>query len=375
MDDHALVVFVVRSCALVEARLGRKRLFGILRFMRGIVIAGGLGTRLRPLTLTRPKPLMPLVDAPLLEYQLSYLRDAGIMDVCFATNYMADQVEKAFGDGSAYGVRLVYAVESEPLDTGGAIRNAYDAIPGDDCVVFNGDTIHAFDIGAIVKRHRERGCDVTLTLKRVERPHAYGVVPCDGDGNVLGFIEPTEEQKRSVGGSPTGEFDAINAGLYVMSRQALEQIPQRRCNIEREFFPWLISQGAKVCGDIQDAYWIDIGRPAQYLEAVRAVVRGEVKCPRAILRRGDSAVHATAEVKDSAEVCCHSAVGPSVRIGDNVKVCASAVLEGSVIGPRARISNCIVAEECRIGTDVELRNVVLSAGTVVGDGMQIVNVQ
>lgn len=343
--------------------------------MRGIVIAGGLGTRLRPLTLTRPKPLMTLVDAPLLEYQLSYLKEAGIREVCFATNYMAEQVEEAFGDGSAFGVRLVYAVESEPLDTGGAIRNAYDAFPGDDCVVFNGDTIHAFDIREIVRCHRERRCDVTLTLRRVGRPHPYGVVPCDKDGNVLGFVEPTDEQKRSCGGPPTGEFDAINAGLYVMSAKSLEQIPQRPCNIEREFFPWLISEGAKVCADIQDGFWIDIGRPVQYLEAVAAVVRGDAKSPRPLLRRGDSAVHATADVEDSAKISCHSAVGASVRIGGNAEILASAILEGSEIGAGARISNSIVAEHCRIGTGVELRNVVLAAETVVGDGGQIVNAQ
>ena len=253
--------------------------------MRGIVIAGGLGTRLRPLTLTRPKPLMPLAGAPLLEYQLSYLRAAGITEVCFATNYMADAVEAHFGDGSALGMKITYAVEREPLDTAGAIRNGYDAMPGEDCVVFNGDVIHGFDIADIVRGHIERNSFVTLTLKEVERPHAFGVVPVDDRGNLTGFLEPTDEQKRSAGGPPTGEFDAINAGLYVMKKEALEAIPQRRCNIEREVFPQFITEGKAIYGDVRKEYWIDIGRPSQYLNAIAAIVAGEVSSPRKFLRR------------------------------------------------------------------------------------------
>lgn len=343
--------------------------------MRGIVIAGGLGTRLHPLTLTRPKPLMPLVDAPLLEYQLSYLKSAGIDEVCFATNYMAEAVERAFGDGSAFGLKLTYAVENEPLDTAGAIRNAYDRIPGEPCIVFNGDTIHAFDIAAIVKEHESRSADISLALKRVERPHAYGVVSLTTEGRVTGFEEPSEEHKRSVSSDKSGEFDAINAGLYVMSVEALEAIPQRRCNIEREIFPRLIAEGMAVFGTVLEDFWVDIGRPSQYLQAVKAVVSEVVQSPRRFLKRGDSAVHPTAEVDESAEVSCNSSVGERVRIEGNATVCASAILEGCHVGRGAEIVNSVLSDGCRIGSNAQVRDAVLGAGFAIESGKVVVGLK
>jgi mannose-1-phosphate guanylyltransferase len=335
--------------------------------MRGIVIAGGFGTRLRPLTLTRPKPLMPLVNAPLLEYQLSYLRAAGVSEVCFATNYMSDAVQAHFGDGSAIGMSLVYAVEEEPLDTAGAIRNAYDTFPGDPegYVVFNGDVIHGFDIADIVRGHVAGDRDVTLTLRSVERPHAYGRVPVLSDGRVEGFYEPSQEQKLAAGGERTGEFDTINAGLYVMSAAAIETIPLRKCNVERETFPQLIAGGWKVYGDVRDDYWIDIGRPSQYLEAVSAIVEGKVGSPRNFLKRGDAAVHESADVDEGAKLCCNSSIGPGVVVAAGAEICGSALLEGVVIEEGAQITRSILAEGCRVGPRAEVRQSVLGAGSVV----------
>ena len=334
--------------------------------MRGIVIAGGLGTRLRPLTLTRPKPLMPLAGAPLLEYQLSYLRDAGVNEVCFATNYMADAVEREFGDGSGLGMKISYAVEEEPLDTAGAIRNAYDAIPGEDCVVFNGDVIHGFDIADIIRRHEERDAFVTLTLKRVERPHAYGVVPLGDNERVLGFLEPTDEQKRSVGGPTTGEFDTINAGLYVMRKEALEAIPQRRCNIEREVFPAFVNDGKMVFGDVRDDFWIDVGTPAQYLGAIAAIVAGEVGSPRSFLRVEEGAVDPNAEVADDVRLCCGCSVGAGAVIEAGSEICNSAVLEGARIGEGCKVIGSIIGEGAVIGEGSEIGASAIAPGSVLG---------
>jgi mannose-1-phosphate guanylyltransferase len=318
---------------------------------------------------------MPLVNAPLLEYQLSYLKSAGVSEVCFATNYMAEAVENTFGDGSAFGLNLTYAVETEPLDTAGAIRNAYDRIPGEPCIVFNGDTIHAFNIAAFVKDHLDRMADISLALKKVERPHAYGVVSLTNEGRVSGFVEPSEEEKRSVSSKKTGEFDAINAGLYAMSVEALEAIPQRRCNIEREIFPRLIAEGMKVYGKLMDDFWVDIGRPSQYLQAVRAVVSELVQSPRKILKRGDSAVHPSAEVADSVVVCCNSSIGEGVRIEGSAKVCGSALLEGCQIGHGSEIVNSVLSEGCRIGANAQVRDAVLGAGCAVEDGRVVVGLK
>lgn len=331
--------------------------------MRGIVIAGGLGTRLRPLTLSRPKPLMPLVNAPLLEYQISYLKSAGIEEVCFATNYMADAVEAHFRDGSEFGVRLVYAVEKEPLDTGGAIRNAWDAMPPDDCVVFNGDTIHSFDIAAIIRRHRERQADVTLTLREVSRPHAYGVVPLDDEGRVLGFQEPTEEQKRNLSGPAEGT-DFINAGLYVISRDVMEEFfPQRRCNVEREVFPSVIAAGKRVFGDVQGGFWIDIGRPSQYLRAVRAVLTGEVAAARPFHKVGDSAIDETARIKGA--VCDCSVVGKGAVIEADACIESSVLLEGATVGEGAVIRSSIIGQNAEVEPYCIVENSVIGGGSIL----------
>ncbi|MGI8923083.1 MAG: sugar phosphate nucleotidyltransferase [Fimbriimonadales bacterium] len=330
--------------------------------MRGIVIAGGFGTRLRPLTLTRPKPLMPLVNAPLLAYQLSYLKAAGIKEVCFATNYMWEAVQAEFGDGTAIGMKIVYAVEDEPLDTGGAIRNAYDAFPGDECVVFNGDVIHGFDIADIVRKHHERGADVTLTLHEVARPHVYGVVPVGEGGEVRGFHEPSDEQKRALSGPADELTDLINAGLYVMSAAAIETIPLRRCNVEREVFPKLIGEGWRVFGDVRGDYWIDIGRPTQYLEAVAAIVSGQVASVT-----GASAVHGEARVHESAKVCCHSSIGKGVTIGEGSTVCASAIFEDVRVGSGVKIVRSVIGEGSVIGSSASIENSVLAAGSVIGE--------
>jgi mannose-1-phosphate guanylyltransferase len=166
--------------------------------MRGVIIAGGFGTRLRPLTLRRPKPLIPVANRPFLEYQVAQLRAAGVEEIVFATNYLADRIEAHFGDGSRFGVRMRYAMEQEPLGTAGAIRNAVEGLPPMRCIVFNGDILTDFDLGAIVRSHLERKAQATLTLYRVQRPHPYGIIQVAEDGRVQAFIEPSEEQKRAA---------------------------------------------------------------------------------------------------------------------------------------------------------------------------------
>lgn len=337
--------------------------------MKGVVIAGGLGTRLRPLTLTRPKPLMPLVGAPLLEYQIHYLMCAGVREVCFATNYLAEEVERYFGDGSAYGVHLIYAREGEPLGTGGAIRNAFDAFSEkDDCVIFNGDTIHAFNISEIIDSHYKRGAEVTLTLKEVLRPHPYGVVPLDKDGRVLGFLEPTDDQKRRLESSLVeGGADFINAGLYVISREVLEAFPHGPSSVERDIFPALIREGRRVFGDVQRAFWIDIGRPAQYLEAVRAVVKGLVPSPRPVCPVGDSVISKSAEVSEGAVIEGASVVGEGVRVGEGAHITGSVILEGAVIGEGVLMERSIIGEGCVVGSYCQLLECVLAPETRLPD--------
>ncbi len=334
--------------------------------MRGIVIAGGFGTRLRPLTLVRPKPLIPIVNAPLLEYQLFYLKQAGIRHVCFATNYMAEVIEKTMGDGSQFGMNLVYAVENEPLDTGGAIRNAYDAFPGDDCVVFNGDVIHGFDIASILESHRQRGADVTLTLREVPRPHPYGVVEVDDDQRVTAFHEPTEQQKKAFEQAAVEPgVDKMNAGLYVINRQILESFPTGRSKVETDLFPSLIAQGAKVYADLQNGFWVDVGRPSQYLAAVQGVIRGLAPSPRPFRVINGCAIHPTAQIGEKCLVETSSSIGSGVKIGDGARISASVVMDGAEIGADTVVHNSIVDVNARVGCRCKLDSAIVEAEQVI----------
>jgi mannose-1-phosphate guanylyltransferase len=335
---------------------------------RGVIIAGGFGTRLRPLTLTRPKPLMPLCNRAFLEYQVGQLRAAGIREIVFATNYMADQIEAHFGDGSRFGVHMIYKVEDEPMDTGGAVRNAIEGLSTKNCVVFNGDTLHDFDIHAIIEDHEQSGADATLTLYTVHRPHPYGVVPTDDQRHVLSFQEPTQEQKRAADrGEKQEGTDNINAGFYVFKGEVAERIPHRRCNIEREFFPGLISSGALVRGYITGGYWTDVGRPAQLLSATRAILSGEVDTavPPLGEARNGCVIAPGCHIEEGATVQDHSAVGEHCFIAGRVK--ASVLLPGVHVGTDCVVEGCLIDRDCRIGAHCHLVNVVLGAGSIVKD--------
>jgi mannose-1-phosphate guanylyltransferase len=354
---------------------------------RGVIIAGGFGTRLRPLTLARPKPLMPLANRPFLEYQVALLRSAGITEVVFATNYLAEQIEEHFGDGSAHGVHMIYKEEKEPMDTGGAVRNAIDGLLTMDCVVFNGDVLHDFDLNGILADHEDSGADATLTLYTVRRPHPYGVVPTDDQRRVQAFVEPTQEQKRAADRSePQEGTDNINAGLYVFRGGVAERIPNRRCNIEREFFPDLIASGALVRGFITGGYWTDVGRPGQLLSATRAILSGQVHTALPPYGENVGGVFVGEEVSwdgaavepgcalgprcrlaPGAAVESYSALGEGCRVGSGSRVSASVILPNVAVGSDSVISGCLIDRDCRIGDNVQLTDVVLGAESELAD--------
>lgn len=355
--------------------------------MRGIIIAGGFGTRLRPLTLRRPKPLMPVANRPFLEYQVAQLKAAGADEIVFATNYLAERIEAHFGDGSRFGVRMRYAVEREPLGTAGAIRNAVEGLPPDRAIVFNGDILTDFDIGAIVRQHIERRAQVTLTLHRVARPHPYGVIQVAADGRVLAFIEPTEEQKRAADrGAPVEGSDFINAGIYIMEPEVIAQIPLRPCSIEREFYPQILAEGVPVYGVEGRGFWLDIGRPAQYLRATRALLSGEVQTalPPAghctehgywvgaeVSIEPDAEIEAGCQIGDNATIEARVQLSGYTVVGAGSSIGGGSVLHGCVLGERVQIGDgchlvdCIIDDECVIEPHVRLRNAVLGAGSVV----------
>jgi mannose-1-phosphate guanylyltransferase/phosphomannomutase len=345
--------------------------------MKGIIIAGGAGTRLRPLTYTRPKPLIPVVNRPFLEYQVALLKKHGITEIIFWTNYMADKIAAHFGDGSAFGVSMQYAIEDTPLGTAGAIRNAQEIAGRDTFVVLNGDVLTDFDISSIVKFHRDKGALSTLTLKQVPSPSPYGVIITDAEGRVQEFREPSEAQKKALADNPNVEHtgvDYINAGIYVMEAQALDAIPKGRpVSIERETYPKFLAEGAPIYAVARDGYWLDIGRAEQYRDATNAILTRDI------------AVDVPGEwqpagywAEEGADVDPTAHVAPTVHIGKNARIYEGTALTGKTvvgrncqIGPNATLTDCILEESVIVRENVRLTGVILDNGCHVESGAVI----
>jgi len=231
-----------------------------------ILLVGGFGTRLRPLTNHRPKPMLPIASLPVTEHQLAMAKRAGIKRIVLATSYMSEVFIPYFGDGSKWGMEIKYAVEKEPLGTGGAIRNAAKELSGDSqVVIFNGDVLSSHNLKGQLDLHINSGADVTLHLTPVEDARAYGCVPTDSEGRVTAFLEKMDNPITN----------SINAGCYVFDKSVIDSIPENEViSVERETFPQLIEAGKKVMGFVEKAYWLDIGTPNALLKGSRDLVTG-----------------------------------------------------------------------------------------------------
>lgn len=231
-----------------------------------ILLVGGFGTRLRPLTNSRPKPMLPLATLPVTEHQLAMVRRAGINRIVLATSYLSEVFTPYFGDGSKWGMEILYATEKEPLGTGGAIANAAKLLSGDtEVVVLNGDVLSSHEIGSQLKLHQQSSADITLHLTAVEDARAYGCVPTDQSGQVTAFLEKMENPVTNT----------INAGCYIFNPEIIESIPfDQVVSVERETFPDAVSKDKKIMGFIAQDYWLDIGTPAALMKGSRDLVAG-----------------------------------------------------------------------------------------------------
>ena len=271
-----------------------------------VVLVGGMGTRLRPLTLSAPKPMLPTAGLPFLTHLLSRIADAGIEHVVLGTSYKAGVFESEFGDGSKLGLQIDYVVEDEPLGTGGGIANVSEKLRHDTALVFNGDVLSGADLRALLDCHENNGADVTLHLVRVGDPRAFGCVPTDSDGVVTAFLEKTQDP-------PT---DQINAGCYVFKREVIERIPKGRAlSVEREVFPGLLSDGLRVCGYVDSTYWRDMGTPDDFVRGSADLVRGIAPSPALGGQRGEKLVHDGAAVAPGALLIGGTVVGRGAEIG------------------------------------------------------------
>jgi mannose-1-phosphate guanylyltransferase len=322
-----------------------------------VVLVGGKGTRLRPLTLSAPKPMLPTAGVPFLTHLLTRIREAGITRVVLGTSYQAHVFEEHFGDGTDLGLELVYVTEVEPLGTGGGIRNVVPVLRGDTVMVFNGDVLGGTDLRAVLDTHERSGADVTLHLVRVGDPRAFGCVPTDADGRVTAFLEKTEDP-------PT---DQVNAGCYVFRRAVLDEIPEGRpVSVEREVFPALLERGAHVHGHVDAAYWRDMGTPEDFVRGSSDLVRGIAPSPALTGPRGESLVHESAGVAPGALLVGGTVVGRGAEIGAGARLDGAVVFDGARIEAGAVVERSIIGFGARVGPRALVRDGVIGDGAVVG---------
>jgi mannose-1-phosphate guanylyltransferase len=364
---------------------------------QAVVLVGGEGTRLRPLTSRVPKPVAPVVERPFVGYILDGLARHGVARAVFSAGYLAHAIEEVVGDGRDYGVAVDYVIEDQPLGTAGAIKNA-ERVLDDGCLLaFNGDVLTDVDLTELIAFHHAKGGLATIFLTPVDDPRRYGLVQLDGDGRVLEFIEKPGQEHTGAG--------LINAGIYVLEREVLDLIPPGEAfSIERGVFPRLASVG-RLYGYVGDCYWRDIGTPESYLEAhfdllERALVTTVADrmgdsylfvAPSATVSPGARVVP-PAYIGDDATLAAGARVGPlavigagatvgeratviesvlhgGVVIGDDAHVERSIVVRDAAIGARSRITQAIVGDGCRVGADNELANgCCLFPDTVLPDG-------
>jgi mannose-1-phosphate guanylyltransferase len=344
--------------------------------VQAVILVGGEGTRLRPLTSSRPKPVITLVDRPFMVYMLEWLRGHGVDDVIMSCGFLPTRIQEALGDGSKLGIRLRYVVEPEPRGTAGALKFAEEFLD-DRFLLLNGDVLTDFDVGAQLRQHEETGAAGTLGLVPVEDPSAYGLVLLDEDRSVRGFLEkPGSDELAGV-----REY-LISAGIYVLERSVLDLIdPARPVSIEREVWPRLVGNG--LYGYPSRAYWMDIGTPDRYLQATFDIIAGNVETG-VLERMGEGFLAVDADVRADGRIVPPAVVGrgctieagahvgslvvlgSGVTVGRGAKIERSVVLDGASVGAGCELTNCIVAPRAQIGD-----HTVISGGAVVGEGVSV----
>ncbi len=341
--------------------------------MKAILLAGGKGTRLRPLTIHTPKPIVPIFERPFLHYQLDLLKQVEEIDqVVVSLNYQPRRIEEIFGDGSEAGVSIRYVVEPAPLGTAGAVRYAGDSLR-ESVVVFNGDVLTEVDLAAVIALHRERKAKATIVLTPVENPTAYGLVETDASGHVQRFLEKPKPDQITC--------DTINAGIYVLEPDTFDRIPvDTPWSIERSFFPSLIERAETFVAYVYRGYWIDIGTPEKYSEVHRDIMAGRFRAapftdapstawvaPDARVEEGVTLeapcfVGEGAVIKTGARIGAYSVVGRHCHVEEHAVVERSILWANTRICQDAAVRQSILGRQCHIG-----RNATVEDGVVLGD--------
>ncbi len=338
-----------------------------------VIIAGGEGTRLRPLTFHMPKPLAPMLGRPFLDYQIALIKTADIRRTVFNLHFMADAIMKRYKTGDDWGMEFRYSIEHEPRGTAGAVKMGEEYFGDDELVVFNGDVLTDVDLTSVIELHRKKGARVTITLTRVKDPTAYGLVFTDEDGRVERFLEKPKKEEATV--------DTINAGIYVINRDVIDEIPADAFYMfEKGLYPTMLERGDPVYAYIHEGYWLDIGTPGKYLKGCSDLISGLANNPFPLEQIGPIGVYGHPDIKvntlaeltgpcyvDKGSSIGGSKIGPNafigrkVSIGSDVRITNSIIMDGCTIANGVVISGSMICPCCRIG-----ENVLLPNGTLLG---------
>jgi mannose-1-phosphate guanylyltransferase len=336
--------------------------------LEAILLVGGRGTRLRPLTISTPKPLLPTAGVPFLAHQLAKASAAGVTRVVLATSYRAEMFADRLGDGSAFGTEIAYVQEITPLGTGGAIRNAAQALrsgPGRPVLVLNGDVLSGHDLAAQLDLHSKAEAAVTLHLVEVGDPGRFGCVPTDAGGRVTAFLEKT----------PHPVTNQINAGCYVFRREVIDEIPPGAVtSVERETFPALIADDAVVMGYLDSSYWLDVGTPGAFVQGSRDLVLGRLASPALAPASGvpgEVLLLDGARVDPGAWAGGGTVVGPGSVVEAGARVDGSVLFDGVRVGAGARVSASVLGRGARIGESVVLDEAVIGDDVSVASGNEL----
>ncbi len=328
--------------------------------MRALILAGGKGTRLRPLTVYTPKPIVPVLNRPFLLYQIDILRRSGITDITLSLSYQPAKIEEVLGDGSEFGVSLKYVTEPIPLGTAGAYRFAAED-QNDTMLVFNGDIITDADITAIIALHKGNKAEATIALKPVEDPSAYGLVETDKDGNVLNFLEkPKPEQLKDL------KVNTINAGIYVLEPTILEMIRENEnTSFEYDVFPKILKEKRKFSAFVMDEnYWRDIGNPTSYLNAHLDFLSGKIT-------GFDLPEKFRSEIATAASIDKTSIIGEGCTIKPNAQIINSVLGAGVHVEEKAVIKNSVLWGHTRVSSHAEITNALIGRSSHIGKNVTI----
>jgi mannose-1-phosphate guanylyltransferase len=341
--------------------------------IKAFILAGGKGARLRPLVLNTPKPIVPLANIPFLFFQIDHIKRAGITEIILSLSYQPRKITDIFGDGMKYGVTMRYTHEDLPLGTAGAFKAAMNLID-DTTIVLNGDVLTDIDIRDVLDYHRAKKAEATIAITRVMNPAGYGLIEADSEGRVVQFTEKPAED------DVTG--DTINAGIYVLERSVFDRIhaggPK---SFERELFPAMVQDGAKVYAYLSQGYWQDIGNPQKYLEATYGIISGRTTLPgypqkacrpnnwdkHEVSIDSFSILDGKCIIKKGVSID-NSVLGEGCRIEEGVLIKDSVIWSGTRILPHARIERAVVGRQCHIGEGARLRpGCVLGDKTIISD--------